>query len=119
MKPVDEPGLLATLAGKELEAVTFVRNYVQLQFHGALLNCLVDPVVRSEGIYLKHGMSGYRDALCRQINASVSSATEHRGDRIVIEFSDGVRFELSLRDEDRVGPEAVTLQTGTGEWNVW
>ncbi|WP_124607065.1 hypothetical protein [Burkholderia sp. Bp9142] len=111
--------ILQLLEGRELGAVTFVRDYVQLHFEGPLLNAYVWPIVLTGNERYSVGGRGYRDELCARIGCTVNSAEETE-EHMTLSFSDGSSVEISLRDEDRSGPEAVLLDDGSGQvWNVW
>jgi len=111
---------LHCIEGRELEAITFVRDYLQLHFEGPRLNAYVWPVVVVGRARCPVGGGGYRDELCARIGCVVNSAQEVPGEYIRLSFSDGSAIEVSLRDEDRSGPEALLLDDGVGKvWNVW
>jgi len=115
---MEKESALNLLIRRELGAVTFVRDYLQLHFDGPLLNTYVWPVIRTSGTSYSFEMQGYRDELCARIGCVVMAVTE--GECIAIEFGDGSVVEISLRLEDRVGPEAVLLDDGRGKvWSVW
>ena len=112
--------LQACLGGRSLSAVTFVQDYVQFEFDGPVLNAYVWPAVKLGEKSLVFKDSGYRDALCEQIGIPVSRAFEQAGKKIVLCFDGGAAFEISLKQEDRAGVEALMLQHCPGEeWNVW
>ena len=111
--------VLHRIEGQELDAVTFVRDYVQFHFEGPILNAYVWPVLHVGTELYSIGMRGYRDELCSRIGCTVRSATE-TGERVTLSLSDGSSMDISLRDEDRSGPEAFLLDDGAGQvWNIW
>lgn len=111
--------VLHLLEGRELDAVTFVRDYVQFHFEGPLLNAYVWPTVLVGTVRHAAGTLGYRDELCARIGRTVSSARE-ANEHMSLSFNDGSSIEISLRIEDRSGPEAALLDDGSGRvWNVW
>ena len=114
-----EKPILETLKGCELSAVTFVRDYVQLQFDGPFLNCFVLPRVTVSETTFSSDSPGYRDALCGQIGKTVAGAAVEDDVVFHIFFADGSLIEISLRPEDRPGPEAVELQDGNRGFGVW
>ena len=65
---------LEKLKGRNLSAVTFVQDYLQLQFDGPFLNIFVWPRITVSGKSLSFGMQGYRDELCGQIAKTVGGA---------------------------------------------
>jgi len=113
-------GILRMVEGRELSAVTFVRDYLQLHFDGPFLNAYVWPVVvLPDAVPYSAATRGYRDKLCARIGCAVLSASETK-DHIAISFADDSLFRISLRDEDRSGPEAAVLDDGSGQrWNTW
>jgi hypothetical protein len=119
--PKSDETILKSLEGNRLSAVTFVlQDYLQLHFDGSLLNVYVWPRIRTGELALDRDTPGYRDALCRQIGKHVGAAIEEPNDKLVIQFVDGTIVEISLKEEDRNGPEAAMLQIDAGKrWNVW
>jgi hypothetical protein len=115
--------VLESLKGCELAAVTFIRDYLQLQFDGPSssphLNCLVWPRVTVAGTAVGSGMPGYRDILCGQIGKAVAGVTVEVDVMFRIFFADGSAISVSLSAEDRPGPEALVLQDGKGGFGVW
>lgn len=114
----DDP--LAYLENRELSAVTFVRDYIQLHFDGPVLNTYVWPKLSNElGVFEQH-TPGYRDVLCGQIGRLVVAAVSDRTAAISLHFDNETIVAISLREEDRVGSEAAMFQDGTGKlWNIW
>ena len=109
---------LADLNGRQLGAVVFVQDYLQLQFDGSTLTMTTWPVVHG-ACEMNYGDAGYRDALCDCIAKVVELADVIAGDRLCIVFGDGSRLVTSLKDVDRVDPEAVRLDQEDGHWSVW
>ncbi len=105
---------LGALAGSQLVAVTFVKDYLQLQLEGPQtshfhhLNVYNPSRVQADDTSFRWGEAGYRDALCACIDAHVSRAASEP-EQIVLEFRNGTTFTISLCAEDFDGPEA-------GEW---
>jgi len=110
---------LGKLVGHELSSVTFVRDYVQLGFDGHGLNAYTIPTVTSGSESLSLGQPGYRDSLCRQIGCRVER-TEVDDEHVSIIFESGVAVQISLRDDDYRGPEALefSLDQKRGVWVV-
>lgn len=114
----EENDPLHDIVGQDLSAVTFVRDYVQLQFDGPMMNVLTPIVVRAGTLVSRQGGDGFRDALCGQISKTVVGARADEDDALTISFSDGSAVSISLKQEDYVGPEAVVIW-GTGpRWAV-
>lgn len=126
------------LAGAEVDSVIFVRDYVQLHLYADFdvrlqpegmagpgpvfatrdihISAITHPEVEDSGGHsFPKSDAGWRDALCELINARVQHASVTEGDEFRIEFDSGAIFRVSLRDEDRRGPEAVNI-FGRGTW---
>jgi|SRR5271157_4987542 len=97
---------IAEIVGEQLSSVEFVQDYMQLHFDGPTLTAFVLPTLKSYGRTIRFGEQGYRDELCAKIGHNVSAAYVREGDAIIVEFDDGSEISISLRPEDRVGPEA-------------
>jgi hypothetical protein len=110
--------VLQDLQGRQLGAVVFVQDYLQLQFDGSTLTITTWPVVHRDG-EAAYGEPGYRDALCGCIAKVVEVADVVERDRFRIVFDDGSKLIISLKDADRVDPEAVRLNQEDGQWSVW
>jgi hypothetical protein len=111
--------ILDVLKGREVSAVTFVRDYLQLQFDGPFLNAFVWPRIKTGAAILDFETPGYRDALCSQIGKTVGGVIEEANRRLSLFFTDGSIIEISLLSRDRRGPEAALLQDGKGCFEVW
>lgn len=115
-----KPTVLDCLKKRELAAVVFVRNYVQLLFYGPYSTPTFGQRSGCPDRIFDLNTSGYRDALCAQIGKSVVAVVEEPKIRLAIQFTDGVSIEISLRERDRTTPEAAMLQADSGKkWNVW
>ena len=97
---------LNQLAGRQLTAVTFLGEYLQLQFDGPSLNVMNTIAVSSQGHTAKTGDDQFRNLLCGRIQGQVRSVGMSV-DEVSIEFLDGGRIDILLRDEHYSGPEAV------------
>jgi hypothetical protein len=106
---------ISAIEGEELSSVTFVQDYVQLDFNGPQLTLFIWPeVFRAEGSYA-FGEPGYRDMLCALIGETATTTTIENGVALEIEFETGVILRTSLREEDYVGPEAINFRTGKSD----
>jgi hypothetical protein len=109
---------ISAIDGEELSSVTFVQDYVQLDFNGPGFTLFQWPeVFVAEGLQLgegsyAHGDPGYRDALCLQIGQSVETTSVEEGVALEIAFENGTIFRCSLREEDFDGPEAGQFISG-------
>ena len=98
----DNPIKLDAIIGQQLSSVEFVQDYVQLHFDGPYIIAFTWPVVES-----------YRDALCDRISRKVRTALISGGNAVTIGFDDGGTIRISLKQEDRVGPEAILYRAGS------
>lgn len=99
------PGLLN---GRELSAVVFIRDYVQLQFDGDILTCVTNPEVQIGGETYRWGDRDYRNALCERISVTVSEASLHEGVEFRLQFADKSIIRVSLAEDAYAGrPEAL------------
>ena len=98
---------LQALIGEKLSSVTFVLDYWQLAFDGYGLTIMSRIAVTEDAQTLSSGEPTFRDRLCAQIGKVVFHIgfQEHRGVSII--FEDRSIVELSSRDEDYRGPEAI------------
>ncbi len=105
---------ISAIEGAELKAVEFVEDYLQLRFGGPLLKLYAWPHVLLPDFSVAFGEPEYRNALCSLIGEAVTTASLEEGDALTIEFSSGVVFGLSLREEDLDGPESGSY-SATGD----
>jgi hypothetical protein len=111
---------LIALVAKRLSAVTFVQDYIQLQFDGPVINAYTLPSTYVGASIVSESDSGYRDALCSRIGATVVAAYAEPGDRLQIDFDDGSTISISLKPEHRIVAEAAVYSDAqTGEWASW
>jgi hypothetical protein len=97
------------LVGEQLNAVTFVLDYVQVHFNGPILTFFVPVHVQLLDQRLAFPGQDGRDALCGLIGAEVASV-QADADTIELEFRDGRRLEARVGAEHRSGPEAAHFQ---------
>jgi hypothetical protein len=110
---------LGPIVGEQLTAVTFIHDYLQLQFDATLaMTLLVFPVLNVGDNRLSIGEPGYRDALCERIEKTVTHAYVRENEEMRIAFSDASSISVSLREADRIGPETVLFHNGPKLW-VW
>ena len=109
---------LASLVGSDLVFVTFVRDYVQLNFGGPPLNLYVWPRLHRASAVLKREAPGYADALIGLINAHVTAVDELLDLGLVLDFETGLRLTVPLDGTDTVGPEVAEF-AGPDGFMVW
>jgi hypothetical protein len=97
---------ISAIEGAELKAVEFVEDFLQLRFGEPLLKLYDWPHVLLPDFSVAFGEPEYRNALCAQIGETVATASLEEDDVLTIELANGVVFGLSLREEDKDGPES-------------
>jgi hypothetical protein len=97
----DEP--LPNLIGRILESVSFVRDYIQLDFGSVGMTVTKLPIVEQGSRTLRPGEKGYRDELCNRIGKSVREALVRNKEEIRISFED----EASVRVF--IGPTGLSV----------
>ncbi len=110
---------LPEIVNEFLSSVEFVMDYVQLRFFSSTLSAFTSPEVREGPSVLRTGDSGYRDAICRRIGVVVREVEVREEQELVISFNDDSSFHVSLRAEDRIGPESSTFSSASGGFWVW
>src|SRR5918998_4538252 len=98
---------LARLMGQELDTVSFVRDYVELRIDYSILRALTEPSGILDSRPWRLGDESGADILRRYIGLTVVAAEVIGDDRISLVFDTGDTIEVSLRHEDRAGPEAA------------
>src|SRR6478736_6103251 len=89
------------LLKEDLSGVTFVRDYVQLQFNPhPTLNIYTPITVTSDGAKRRSGEPEFANALIGQINKWVNDVTIEPGKSISVHFRDGSVISFSTQPED-------------------
>jgi hypothetical protein len=108
--------ILKSIENTEISSIVFIRDYIQLIFEGpvetATLTAFTLPIVTNNGTSFTIQMSGYRDALCSLISKRVLKTITQEKVAIRLFFEGNEVVEISLRDEDYEGPEAVMFREG-------
>jgi len=103
-----EIDLSRQIVGEQLSGVTFVMDYLQLQFNPPpIINAYTPVTVSANGKSCVSGDDQFRNILCGQITKIVKSVTIRDEEAFLIAFDDGSTISLSLKPSDYVGPEAV------------
>ena len=111
-----ESKVLDALVGQQLSAVTFVQDYLQLDFEGKRLTINIWPTVSLSRNEFHIGDVGYRDALCAAIGADVAGTSETDSE-ILIRFDIG-HIVISLAEDN--GIERVIFEdVVTRTWAYW
>jgi hypothetical protein len=107
----DKMDLLKHISGRRLQAVTFILDYVQLQFDPPLtINAFTRVSVRPNGEQVRGDDDiQFRNLLCAQISKVVGLVLVRDSKSFDLGFSDGSGISISLRPEDYAGPEAVAV----------
>jgi hypothetical protein len=95
------------LVGEQLSGVTFVMDYLQLQFNPPpIVNAYTSVTVSSTGKTTSSGDDQFRNKLCEQITKIVKSVEFKDEEAFKITFEDSSVISISLKPSDYVGPEA-------------
>ena len=98
------------LFGNDLSGVTFVRDYIQLQFNPPpTINILTKVTVISGDAVINQGELGFANALIGQINKTVLKILAYPESYFAIVFNDQSIIKISLEDKDRTGPELINI----------
>src|SRR6185369_1096156 len=85
------------IVGEQLSGVTFVMDYLQLQFNPPpIINVYTPLSVFSHGDFVRSGDDQFRNRLCEQITKIVKSVDVVRGDALKITFQDSSVIAASL-----------------------
>jgi len=111
---------LDDLTGKELSAITFDSNYLQLDFNGHRFNVYYQPLIYNGRKVFDRRDFRYHKELCNFIGKKVSSIDEYLDLGLVIEFEDGCLINMPLTvDETHITPEIVEYQGANNTWILW
>ena len=98
------------LLGEDLSGVTFVRDYIQLQFNPPpILNAYTPVTVSAGGRSATLGDEAFANMIIGQINKYVKSVDVQPDVVIAIHFEDTSIVSISLRPSDYRGAEAINL----------
>jgi len=114
------PHILTAIIGEYLSSVTFVMDYVQLDFNGHGLNLYVWPVVVIGDRASRQQEIGYRDALCALIGKNVERVDEYFDVGLVVGFQGNSLLKVPLRvEEESALDELVEYRGLEGAWVIW
>jgi hypothetical protein len=112
-----ETDLAKQIVGEQLSGVTFVMDYLQLQFNPPpIINAYTPVTVRSSNRSCVSGDDQFRNRLCEQITKIVKSVLIQSEEAFFITFEDGSEISISLKPSDYAGPEALEFH---GRDNLW
>jgi hypothetical protein len=106
----DFNSVLNGIVGQQLSSVTFVMDYWQLSFDGAVLTVYSAVAVRGQDWSVSDRDDQFRNRLCERIGHIVADTEFHDRNCIVFRFDDGGTVEVSLREHDYRGPEAIDFR---------
>lgn len=107
------------IIGTDLSAVTFVRDYLQLQFSSdAILNAMTHVLVSVNDVSVSIGERGFADLMVGQIDKIVQDVIHDENVSLQIIFDDRSLVSVSLKPDDYVGAEAIHLIGDDGSWLV-
>lgn len=115
--PIPRPGQhvqvnpLDRLVGGELDTVSFVRDYVELRIGYAIVRAITSPNGIVDGVAWHFDDEGAADVMRRYIGRTVTAVELIEDHHIRLMFGSDAWFRISLRDDDRVGPEAAHFQS--------
>jgi hypothetical protein len=110
MKSPAETNSFQQIVGEQLSAVTFVMDYLQLQFNPPPTITIYTQVIVSSGNKTCSSSDDqFRNMLCEQITKIVKSVEIRNEEAFRIIFEDGTVISLSLKASDYTGPEALEI----------
>jgi hypothetical protein len=119
MATVDDASTpLRLLVGREISAVCFVRDHVELHFDGPVLRALTNPF----GLYGCREWrfpEGQSPIVMRHYIGKVIDAYELVPGRYLAVDSGEHRFAIPLDDDSRTGPEAAQLVGAHEDDQTW
>jgi hypothetical protein len=105
-KPRDLGPSFELIVGERLSDVAFVLDHWQLQFDGPSINIMAPIALHSGGVTLQDSDFRFREHLCGWIDKAVTG-TELSETALTVTLDDHSTISISLRKEDRHGPEAI------------
>lgn len=103
---------------RELSAVVFVLDYLQLQFAWATMTINIYPLVEVEGQTYKFNDSDYRNKICEQIGKKVGEIYEEN-EKVIISFIDGSNITVSREMNIFDLPEVIVFEDGENPILIW
>lgn len=106
---------IETLRGAELNAVSFVMDYIEFHFNGPVLRALTRPTVELDGVPHRLGDPGSRDAACALIGSAVEDALLYEGHLLEIRLSGNNRLLIPLDETTPEVPDAIEFVPSYGQ----
>jgi len=98
---------IESLLSEQLNAVSFVMDYVEFHFNGPVLRALSNPALDYQGHRVRFPDAGSRDALCTLIGSEVTSIDVRKHDRIELRTKQGHILTIPLDGASYRGAEAA------------
>ena len=112
--------ILEVLVGEEINAVSFVMDYVEFHFNGPILRSLTPPILLTKKGRIQFPEAGSRDALCSLIGDTVEAAIIKSEKTIELRLKSGRILSVPLDMGSRKGPEAAHFVPGINQpLTVW
>ena len=113
--------ILEILNGEKSSSVTFVMDYLQLDFDGNSFTINVWPSVNVFNKEYRFADHLYRDKLCSLISQVVSETTFKDKEYFIIQFanSDSISVSLDPDNPELIVPEIVEFTDVEGNWYVF
>lgn len=103
---------MSSFVAERLEGVSFVADYLVLQFHGGNAFMYEWPQARTGDSVLQFGEAGYPDRLVGFIGLDVVSADLFLDDGLVLSFGDGELVVSAEQIRSASQPEVVEFGLG-------
>ena len=105
-----DSNLSLELRGKNLSAVVFVQDYLQLQFDGAILTFMIFPTIEFGNCIISIEDSDYRNKLCEMIGKEVADVLYQENIKFSLLFEELKSISCSLNPEDYIAPEMIIFE---------
>ena len=93
-----------------LSQVVFIHDYIQLILQDCTINVYnKSEITPKDSPTIKHGDTGYADALEMLINSTITNVQIKTGVSFSLLFSNGSEFNILLDPESSQGPEAFMV----------
>jgi hypothetical protein len=111
---------LADIVGKYLSSVTFVMDYLQVDFCGSHFSFYNWPIVNLRDRKVEMGEPEYRNELCTLIGKTVKSVDVLLDSGLTFEFQSGEGMTVSLRaPAGSTLPEVAEYSRSQGSGIIW
>lgn len=111
---------LTGLLGESLSSVTFVMDYVQMDFNGHRFNFYNWPMLYENQALFTQGKDIYCHKLVALIGQTIKAVDEYLDIGLSIEFELGSLLSIPLRVEENFSmPEIVEYHRPDHQWMIW